>query len=95
MNKANLIETLAVKTNFPKKDVETVLNAFEQIIIDTLKAGDEVTLTGFGTFIAKKRSARLGVNPRKPAEKIQIPEVMVPKFKAGQNLKNALKTAHS
>lgn len=91
MNKATLIETLATKNNIPKKEVETILNAFEELVISTLKAGDEVTLTGFGTFIAKKRSARMGVNPQKPAEKIQIPEVVVPKFKAGKNLKNGLR----
>lgn len=91
MNKATLIEALATQNNLPKKEVETILNAFEAMVISTLKAGEEVVLTGFGTFTAKKRSARMGVNPQKPTEKIQIPEVIVPKFKAGKNLKNGLK----
>lgn len=95
MNKAALIENISTKTNIPKKEVEIILDNFEKIIIEVLKTGQEVTLTGFGTFLAKKRTARLGVNPQKPTEKIQIPEVIVPKFRAGKNLKNSLKTAAS
>ena len=91
MNQATLLETLFQKTNIPKPDIEKVLNEFQATIIAALKSGQEVSLTGFGTFLAKKRSARLGVNPRNPQERIQIPEVLVPKFKAGKNLKMSLK----
>ncbi len=91
MNKAELIETIANKTQLANKDVLAVLEAFEEITTSTLKAGGEVTLTGFGTFMAKRREARMGVNPQHPEEKIQIPAVTVPKFKAGKNLKEALK----
>ncbi|PIZ26843.1 MAG: DNA-binding protein HU, partial [Chloroflexi bacterium CG_4_10_14_0_8_um_filter_46_9] len=59
-------------------------------VTKTLKKGEEVVLTGFGTFSAKQRAARQGVNPR-TGEKIQIPAVTVPKFKAGKALKDALK----
>ena len=59
--------------------------------ITTLKSGGEVAFAGFGTFSAKKRAARVGVNPKKPTEKIQIPAMTVPKFKAGKALKDALK----
>ena len=95
MNKAALIENISTKTNITKKEVELILDNFEKIIIEALKTGQEVTLTGFGTFLAKKRTARLGVNPQKPTEKIQVPEVIVPKFRAGKNLKNSLKTVAS
>ncbi|MDO8582048.1 MAG: HU family DNA-binding protein, partial [bacterium] len=47
--------------------------------------------TGFGQFLARHRSARMGVNPQKPSEKMQIPAVIVAKFKAGKGLKDALK----
>ncbi|HLA26056.1 MAG TPA: HU family DNA-binding protein, partial [Patescibacteria group bacterium] len=60
-------------------------------ITSTIKSGGEVTITGFGTFSSKRREARMGVNPQKPQEKIQIPAVTVPKFKAGKTLKDALK----
>jgi DNA-binding protein HU-beta len=91
MNKVKLIETIAAKTNLNKKEVEKVLAAMEQTTLEALKSGDEVTLTGFGTFSARVRTARSGVNPRNPKEKIQIPTVTVPKFKAGKNLKEYLK----
>lgn len=91
MNKAQLIESLAIKAGVSKKETEDVLKAFEELVIENLKAGLEITLTGFGTFSAKKRSARNGVNPQKPSEIITIPEVIVPKFKAGKTLKDSLK----
>ncbi|OGL87750.1 hypothetical protein A3I42_01005 [Candidatus Uhrbacteria bacterium RIFCSPLOWO2_02_FULL_49_11] len=91
MNKAELIETITQKTTLARKDVEAVLDAFEETTIATLKSGGEVTLTGFGTFMTKRREARMGVNPQHPTERIQIPAVTVPKFKAGKNLKEALK----
>lgn len=91
MNKAELIEKIAGKVGVSKKQAEDMLEAFESTTTDTLKQGGEVTLTGFGTFMAKKRSARAGVNPQNPTEKIQVPEVTVPKFKAGKALKDALK----
>jgi len=91
MNKAELADKLAEKVGLTKKQAEDLLEAFEQTVIDALKAGGEVTLTGFGTFSARRRSARMGVNPQRPTEKIQIPEVVVPKFKAGKALKDSLK----
>ena len=91
MNKANLIDKISVKTGLEKRQVLQVLDTFEEVVIDRLKAGDEVTLTGCGTFIAKFRSARGGVNPQKPEERIQVPAVTVPKFRAGKTLKDALK----
>jgi len=95
MNKAELIEALAAKTSVDKKQVENILDTFEALVYTTLKTGGEVTLTGFGTFSAKVRGARMGVNPQKPSEKIQVPAVTVPKFKAGKNFKEALKNSQS
>ncbi len=91
MNKAGLIERIAAEAAVSKKDAENMLNGLVGIIISELKAGNEVTITGFGTFMAKKRHARGGVNPQKPTERIQIPEVTVAKFKTGKTLKDALK----
>lgn len=92
MNKAELSEKISVKVGLTRQQVEGVMNAFEEIVMETLKANGEVTLTGFGTFSAKRREARMGVNPQKPTEKIQIPAVTIPKFKAGKSLKDALKS---
>ncbi len=92
MNKANLIDRIAKETDISKKQAEAMLNAFVGITINELKAGNEVSITGFGAFIPKTRHARNGVNPQNPSERIQIPEVRVAKFKTGKTLKDALKS---
>ena len=74
---------------------ERVLEGFESVVITTLKSSGEVTLTGFGTFSARRREARMGVNPRNPSERIHIQAVTVPKFKAGKTLKDALKQSET
>jgi nucleoid DNA-binding protein len=91
MNKAELAQSLAEKLNVPKRQAEDMINAFVEEVTANLKKGEEVVLTGFGAFSAKKRAARQGVNPQNPTQKIQIPAVTVPKFKAGKALKDALK----
>ena len=91
MNKASLIERIAAEAAVSKKESERMLESLVKIIIDQLKAGNEVTITGFGTFLARTRHARGGVNPQRPSERIQIPEVTVAKFKTGKTLKDALK----
>ena len=91
MNKPDLINAVADKADMDKSTAEKFIQAFESVVIETLKSKEDVTLTGFGTFSAKTRHARMGVNPGNPSEKIQIPEVVVPKFKAGKTLKDALK----
>ncbi|MFA5360013.1 MAG: HU family DNA-binding protein [Patescibacteria group bacterium] len=91
MNKAGLIEKIAAEVAVTKKQAEDMIEALVGTIIAELKAGNEVTITGFGTFMAKSRHARGGVNPQKPSERIQIPQVTVAKFKTGKTLKDALK----
>lgn len=91
MNKAELALRIAEKLGLPKKVGEDLIEFFEEIVTAALVNGDEVTIAGFGTFSSKVRSARMGVNPQKPSEKMQIPAVRVPKFKAGKALKDSLK----
>jgi DNA-binding protein HU-beta len=91
MNKAELAATLAEKLNVSKKEAEDMVNTFIEVVTTSLKKGDEVVLTGFGAFSVKTRAARTGVNPQNPTQKIQIPAVKVPKFKAGKALKDELK----
>jgi DNA-binding protein HU-beta len=91
MNKFELADAIVAKTGLAKKDVEHVMKTMLEVITEALTKNQEVTLTGFGTFSAKHRSARAGVNPQKPTERIQVPAVTVPKFKAGKALKDALK----
>mgnify|MGYP001608259560 CR=1 FL=1 len=92
MNKADLAQAVSEKLNLPKRQVEDTLNTILDTVVEQLKKDGEVVLTGFGAFTAKKRAARQGVNPQNPSQKIQIPAVTVPKFKAGKALKDALKS---
>lgn len=91
MNKAELAFKISDRINVPKKTAEEFIEVFEEIITQTLINDGEVTIAGFGTFSARVRRGRAGVNPQNPSEKIQIPSVKVPKFKAGKSLKDALK----
>ena len=90
MTKTELIAAMAEKTGASKKDSEAALSAAIEAITGALKAGDKVSLVGFGTFEAKKRAARVGKNPR-TGEEIQIPATVAPTFKAGKALKDAIK----
>jgi len=91
MNKAELAQAIADKVGTSKKEGEEMVAAFVNIVTSTLTSGGQVNIAGFGAFSAKTRAGRVGVNPQNPSEKIQIPPVTVPKFKAGKGLKDALK----
>ena len=86
MNKSELINALSEETAFSKKDVSRVLDSFTRIVERTLKRGEKVAMTGFGSFWISKRPARNGINPA-TKERIKLPEVNVPRFKAGKNLR--------
>lgn len=91
MNKTDLAQKVADKVGITKAQADSALSAFTDIATTEMKAGGEVVLTGFGTFSARARKGREGINPRNPKQKISIPTVVVAKFKAGKNLKDALK----
>lgn len=91
MNKSDLIEQLAAKLSAPYTDAERMLNTFINLVYETLKNGDKVNISGFGQFSVSHRAPRIGVNPRNPSQKIQIPELNTPKFRAGEAFKDAVK----
>ena len=64
MNKAELVNMMAQKSNMSKKDSESALNALVESITETMKKGDKVSLVGFGTFETRKRAERNGINPQ-------------------------------
>ena len=89
MNKAELIDAMSKETNLTKKDVESVLNSFVNVVSNTLEKKDKVQLVGFGTFETRERAARTGRNPQ-TGETIKIAAATVPAFKAGKALKEAV-----
>jgi DNA-binding protein HU-beta len=92
VNKTELIEALASQAGLSKADAGRAVEALfgdDGLIAGTLRKGDRVQITGFGTFVARKRAARTGRDPRSGAE-IKISAANVPAFKPGQALKDAL-----
>ena len=87
MNKAQLVEAMAVKTGDSKKATAEALDAFVSIVSEAMKNGDKVQLVGFGSFEVRTRAARKGHNPQTKAE-IKIPACKAPAFKPGKALKD-------
>ena len=89
MTKSELIKAVAAKADVTKKDAEIVVNAVFDVITDSLKDGEKVSMVGFGTFEIRERAARKGLNPR-TVETIEIAAAKLPTFKAGKALKDAV-----
>ena len=87
MNKSDLIAAIAAKTGDTKKNAEASLNAFVDVVTESLVKGDKVQLVGFGSFEVIKIAARKGRNPQ-TKEEIKIPASKAPVFKAGKALKD-------
>ena len=92
MNKTELVDAIAAKTELSKKDAEKALKAFVEVVTDELKKGEKIQLVGFGTFEVSERAAREGRNPR-TNETMTIAASKAPKFKAGKAFKDAVKNA--
>ena len=89
MGKTELVEFIAAKAGLSKADALRAVDAFVEVVVEGLKKEGKVTLVGFGTFAAKKRDARDGINPL-TKEPLHIPAKTVASFKAGSKLKDAL-----
>ena len=89
MKKKELIERVAEKAGVPKSEAQKHFEAFEKVVTEALKAGEEVRITGFGKFSVKERKAREGRNPQ-TGEMMKISAQKVPAFSAGNALKEAI-----
>ena len=89
MNKTELIDKIAQSVELNKAGATRVVEAVLDSITNALHNGDDVTLSGFGTFSVSNRKERTGRNPR-TNEPIMIPASRSPKFKAGKALKEAV-----
>ena len=89
MNKQELISKIADSAKTTKSEAASVLDSFIDVITKSLKKGNDVRLTGFGTFTVTKRKATQGRNPR-TGQTIKIAASTQPKFRAGKSLKDAV-----
>jgi nucleoid DNA-binding protein len=90
MTKADLIAQVTKKAGLTSKASKDAVNSVFNLITDALKRNEKVVVTGFGTFMVRKRAQRKGRNPQTGAE-IQIPSTKTPGFTAGKSLKRIIK----
>lgn len=88
MNKEELVAAISEKTNLTKKDTKDFVEAFMEVVGETVEKGEDIKLVGFGSFLVKERKARVGRNPRNPEEEINIPASKTVTFKIGKKLKD-------
>lgn len=89
MNKTELVNAVAEKADFSKKDADKAIAAVLDSITDALAQGDKVQIVGFGTFEVRARAEKQGRNP-KTGEAMIVPASNLPAFKAGKALKEAV-----
>jgi DNA-binding protein HU-beta len=92
LTKQEFVNEVASRAGLQNRDAARAVDAFLDAVTDTLKGGGEVAFTGFGKFTTQHRKERQGVNPRNPTQKVTIPAATVPKFTAGSQLKQAVKS---
>ncbi|NLI68763.1 MAG: HU family DNA-binding protein [Bacilli bacterium] len=90
MNKTDLINAVAEKSELSKKDAAKAVDAVFETVMDSLAKGEKVQIIGFGNFEVRERAARKGRNPQ-TGEEIEIPASKVPAFKAGKALRDAVR----
>ncbi|MBN1162218.1 HU family DNA-binding protein [Patescibacteria group bacterium] len=90
MTKSDLIAKVADVAGMTKVDAGKAVDAVSTVVTDSLRRGEKVTWTGFGTFEVRRRAARMGRNPQTGAP-LHIPASKTPAFKAGKGLKDAVK----
>ncbi|MCL5093537.1 MAG: HU family DNA-binding protein [Patescibacteria group bacterium] len=90
MTKRELIDSLSKDLKKSKREVEEFIDAFVKTVFDKVQSGEKVAVTGFGTFDLGKRAARNGRDPQTGA-KIRIPEMAMPRFRAGKGFKETVR----
>ncbi|HBK29075.1 MAG TPA: DNA-binding protein [Parabacteroides sp.] len=90
MNKTELISAVAKKAGMTQVESKKAVEALFETISEQLKAGDKISVLGFGTFSVSEKAARTGINPR-TKETIEIAARKVVKFKPGSELADAIK----
>ena len=93
MNKSELVEALARRSDLSKKDARTVVDTLfdpqNGILATAMKRGDRVSITGFGTFEVRQRAERMARNPR-TGQQMRVPTTRTPAFRAGKGLKEGV-----
>ena len=89
MNRSEMIDILAEKVGFSRKDIERILNEMNSITVETLAKGEKVAFSGFGSFEVRSRAAHTGRDPR-TGEQIDVAETRTVALRPGKVLKSAI-----
>ncbi len=92
MNKSELIEALAAKTNLPVREVGGIVNTILETMAAALERGESIEIRGFGSFAVKEYESYYGRNP-KTGERIKVPPKKLPFFKVGKELRERVNQA--
>ena len=90
MTKADLVNEIAISTGYDKRTITLIVENFIDEIKDSLTKGESIYLRGFGTFELKTRAAKVARNIR-AKQSVHVPEHSIPSFKAGAELKEAVR----
>ncbi|MGF7233198.1 HU family DNA-binding protein [Arachidicoccus sp.] len=90
MRKSDLVNNISEKTGIPKVDVLVTLESFLKEIKENISNGENIYIRGFGSFITKKRAAKIGRNIKKNIA-VEIPEHFIPAFKPSKEFVNEVK----
>jgi DNA-binding protein HU-beta len=93
MRKSDLINNISDKTGIPKVDVLVTIETMLKEIKENISKGENIYIRGFGSFITKKRAAKIGRNIKKNVA-VQIPEHYIPAFKPSKEFVNEVKQMH-
>ena len=85
MTKSQLVDRLAATSGYPRKAIETAVNAVFESMVDALREGDRIEVRGFGNFTVRQYRAYTGRNP-KTGEQVAVPAKRMPFFKVGKDL---------
>ncbi len=94
MRKADLINQISDKTGIPKVDVLVTLETMFKAVKNSLASGENIYIRGFGSFITKKRAAKIGRNIKKNVA-VEIPEHFIPAFKPAKEFMQEIKSSKS
>lgn len=92
MNKNDLVEAVHQQLGGTKAQAEQAVETVVNSVVESLKSGEEVSISGLGIFTTSQRAARQARNPQ-TGESIQVPAMRVPKFKPAKGLKDAIKNS--
>ncbi len=92
MTKADLIEEVSRVVEIPRQEAELVFETMLRSMVEALRAGDKVEIRGFGRFGTRRRSGRIGRNP-KSGQAVQVPPKMIPFFKPGKEVRQLINSS--